>query len=359
MKKIPIGLIIAVLSLAYIGTCHAATPTDLYNEETCYYGWGDEVVPGYHNYDGKVYYFDCPLEGVDWKSLKPLTVDGKELFGYVMDKNYIYYKTRRLDGLSPDDFRIKQMADNNEVILYDDDTIYFDAVEVSDSGMDVETFRMENGAYRDDQYLYMRGQTPDTLDGWVQNFEFGRVEGGEPDNYAHGYKITPSAVYWYGKKIEEADPGSFETMYDGFAKDKNNVFSDGKVMYGADVESFNRTAPKGIDIYIYVDKNRSYYGVGLKTIDEVKKETPESANSLNQSIKSALLDYKQKYPGYTPQPAIDPENPPQFPLLSRWYDRLTDMKYLNPPFYYTIILGPFVILAGIFGFVFRKRFRRR
>lgn len=351
MKNISTGFIIIIALLFFgIGTGFADTPTDLYNEETCYYGWGDDVVPGYHIYDNRVYYYHCPLEGVDSKSFKPLTADGKKLKDYAADKNYIYYKTRRLDGLSPVDFKIKQMTANDEVILYDDDTVYLDAMEVSDSGMDVETFRMENGAYRDDRYLYARGQTPDSLDGWVHDFAFGRVEGGDPDNYAAGYKITPDAVYWYGKKIEEADAGSFEVKFDHeTARDKNNLYEKGKVVYGVDVKSF-QIYEKEVNGIVQV------HNLHKGTISSIKKEIPKSEGILNASIKSALLDYKSKYSGYSPRPAIDPDNPPFFPALNRLWDKITDYKYLNPPLYYAIVILPFaLILAGAGYAVYRRQ----
>lgn len=307
------------------------------------------------------YMFDgyCLIKDADIKTFKPLIIDGEELGKYMKDKDSIYFTTKRLNGLNSNYVKLKQIDDYG-TILYNDEKIYFNGIEVSNSGIDVETFRLENGSYRDKNYLYEKIKTSGWEGPGIQKFILKRVENADPNNYTDGYKITDDAVYWYGKKIEEVNVDSFEVMHLGYAKDKDNVYYEGVVKHNRDSKTFHRADIEGIDIYVYMDKNKSYSGIEQKTIKEIKKEIPKSKESLNQSIKSTIQTYRENYPHYIPHPAQDSENSDSLYNLKRYFDYyILDYKYLNPPLYYGIITSPFILIFGIGGFVFWRKRKRK
>jgi len=292
---------------------------DLYNADKCESpDFIDEDLSGYKAYQGKVYYFYCVLEGVDPATIKPLTMDGKKSVTYAQDKNNVYFQTIILSGLEPNQFKIKNI-EGGGIILYDNNSIYFDGTEITDTNPDIATLEaVGDGYYRDKNNLYLQKLAGTTKNG-DDYFTFKKIDGANPDNFETGYKITPDAVYWYGKKIEGADVGSMELLHFGFAKDKNNVFFEGKIVYGADVRSFVETAVG--DVNYYVDKNGFFGdddGQHYLTIPYMNKEYPKDVKITQKSLSSAIKDYETKYPNYSPQPAMPKPGSPEEQALKKF-----------------------------------------
>jgi|GEM_PF-5586794 len=306
MKK-PLSLIILVIALQAIlfpTATKADEYVDLYNPDKCTNMENtDADLSGYKVYEEKVYYFYCLVEGMDPKTIKPLVEDGKKSIRYAQDKDSVYYNTRILKGLTPGRFQIMSSDDGSILFLYDANTIYLGGMDISDSGLDINSFEsLGNYYYRDKSSLYVQTMTDKTPSG-IENFTFKKVAGANPDNFALGYKITPDAVYWYGKKIEEADTGSFELFHLGYAKDKDNVYKDGKIVYGSDAQSFAELGT------YYFDKNFEY-GIGEKSrigmtenLRQGYRDYNKSPKIVDDSLSSAIKAYESKYPNYTPQPA--------------------------------------------------------
>ena len=354
MKKlISIIILTILLQIAFhIPLVSAEEYVDLYDTDHCTSNEMTDVdLSGYKVYEGKPYFFFCFVEGMDARTLKPLIIDGEKSFNYARDKKNVYYNTRILKGLKPGQFEIKTFNNGAFTFLYDVDTTYLDGMDISDSGLDIGSFKaLGNYYYRDKDSLYLQTMT-DVTPSRIENFTFEKVPSTNPDNFSLGYKRNLEAIYWYGQKIPEViDAESFQLFHSGYAKDKDNVYKDGKVVYGTDVKSFHEADIEGIDIFIFIDKNKSYYGINapMKTL---RAEHKSSIKSIDQSIKASLQDYKEKYPDYTPQPAIDPNNPPKHPTLDKLKDGITDYKYLNPVLYYSIFITPFVLMFGVVGYV--------
>ena len=55
----------------------------------------------------------------------------------------------------------------------------------------------------------------------------------------HGkYEVTGGAVYYDGIEVRHADPVTFKVLGYGYAKDRNHVYSEGKVLPYVDPEPF-------------------------------------------------------------------------------------------------------------------------
>ena len=310
----------------------------------------------YKVYKGDVYLASCKMKGMDPNTIENLIIDGKRKVSYAQDKNNVYYLSRVLTGLEPGKFKIKTIG-RYGVILYDDDTIYFDGNDISDVHPDIETLETIEGYYRDKDFLYKQTYTG-TTESNVENYDFTKLKDADPDNFTDGYKITDNAVYWYGKKIEEADAESFKVRFEWsneIATDKNNVYNKGEVMQGKDVSSFGifdikRNGKPTLEVKM--DKYKA---------NKIKNKYPKESDNINASLKSSLLKYREKYPHYIPKPAQDPENPDKLYNLKRYLDYyILDYKYLNPPIYYTIISIPFILSMIIVGvFVWKRRKRKK
>lgn len=68
-----------------------------------------------------------------------------------------------------------------------------------------------------------------------------------------GYYITPSEIYYRGEPILEAIPSSFTKLGNSWAKDKENVYFQGNVVYEADPKTFR------VENKFGKDKNNRYY----------------------------------------------------------------------------------------------------
>ncbi len=334
IKPICFTNIVVLLFISIFGLAHANSDDNV-------------IIRGYHmewnKIDGDVMYFDdLIVEQIDAKTFKnPSSVN----MDYGHDKSNVYYQGEHaLNNLEPNTYEIGMINAGvyNDYISYDEDTfcIKDECIQVN-GPVDVEF--LEDGLLRFGKELYRYSE--------YVGFEL-IADNSDPENFATGYNIVDEAVYWYGNKIEEAEPESFELIGASYAKDKNNVYHEGMVIYGKDASSFEVYDVKREGKPTLVVKMDKYKA------DEIKKEYPRESKRINSTIKTLILEYKEKYPGYRPQPAIDPDNPPKHPTLDRLWDIITDYKYLNPPVYYLIIYSPVLLVLVVVGFVFWRRKRK-
>lgn len=68
-----------------------------------------------------------------------------------------------------------------------------------------------------------------------------------------GYYITPSTIYYRGKEMTDVQPSSFQKLGNGWARDKNSIFFQGKVVPEAHNSTFRLENKFGRD------KNNLYY----------------------------------------------------------------------------------------------------
>ena len=354
MKKQFFTLLLILIIVAFIPfSVHAEN-----EERECLSSeWIDEDLGGYTVYEGKMYYEYCVVKDADINSFKEINIEGDI---YARDRNHLYLMGKTLEGISPYNYKSKKFIydevivgedvyDAYYVVVYDEDTAWLRSMDISDA--DIETLSViDEGYLKDKNYVYefkdgVYNEQSDTYEeDYIEIFQEA-----DPDYFSFGYNVTNDAVYWYGEKIEESDAESFEIFHQGYAKDKDNVYFKGKMQHGADVNSFTEF---GGD---FIDKNAEHYEDKIfKDIKAYKQQYIDNNKSpkiVDQSIKSALLDYEEKYPNYTPQPAIDPDNPPKHPTLDKLKDRITDYKYLNPVLYYSIFITPVVLVFGAVGYV--------
>lgn len=291
IKLLVISLILAIIPIANI------------TNATNY----DSVIRGYHmennNIDGDVMYFDdLIIEQIDAKTFKnPESIN----MGYGHDKNNVYYQGEYvLKGLNPKSYKIdsSNIEDKNfnKVFAYDKNTICIKEQCIESEGgeniqmIDDKTFRAKNNIIKFDLYNNL------TVIAWDSVSEI----------VVPGYEITDDTVYWYGSKIKEADGESFEIVNcdssKNYAKDKNNIYIKGQVIYNSDVKSFNKVI---IDELRYCADNRGLYSdngeINFSTND-IKKEYPQEVANIEEIIQFTTIEYETKYPGYEPQPATPP-----------------------------------------------------
>lgn len=374
MKKIPYFILCA--SLFFVSSIDAfAVEFIRWDENGCINISSNidiDSFKGYTKFEGDWYYGLCPMKDVDDKSFKILDVTFNYGKPFAKDKSHVYFTGDIMKDISPesfqaDEFELKATStkfDNTEferLLVQASDTKYIwswyggllvNGITLEDfiirgSGLDDDS----DAYYSDNEHVYQKTEHKEK--GYAAYYTLDIVPDTDPEHFYFGYEITDDAVYWYGKKIEGADPGSFELFHLGYAKDKDNVYYEGEVKYGVDTKSFAELGGNFIDKNAEYDDGKIFQNI--KGFKQQYIDNNKSTEIVNEPIKESLLEYKEKYPGYRPQPAIDPENPPKHPLLDRVKDIITDYKYLNPPLYYLILIGPFVALFGVIGFVLWKK----
>lgn len=86
------------------------------------------------------------------------------------------------------------------------------------------------------------------------------MEGADPNTFellGNCYEKDKNNVYYCGEIIVKgADSDTFEVM-DYYAKDENHIYDDGEVIADADVKTFGRLSP--VDEYLFKDKNNVYH----------------------------------------------------------------------------------------------------
>ena len=209
--------------------------------------------------NGEIYYkmpyyeIKSKVKDVDIESFEPLKED-RELIGdyYAKDNKYVYFYGKKLKDVLPEGFETVK-----ENYVKDNKNVYKIEAEITDSipissdnkintkkislyGLDVKTFRaLENG------------KDVTSIDYFV-----------DKNNIYYAYENL--------EKIQGADKNSFEVLGNYIAKDKNNVYYNGKKMENVDSKSF-----KNFGNFIGKDKNRVFYITGNEDIKDADAESFE------------------------------------------------------------------------------------
>ena len=124
---------------------------------------------------------------------------------YMRDANNIIYRGKILPGADPRSFKViptgpyaQEYGKDNKNVYYQDSVI---------SGADPETFKP---------------------------LTYQVYEGCAPDKYA----VDANAVYYKNTKIEGADPNTFKALFNGYGKDKNNVYLRGVIQENLNPQTF-------------------------------------------------------------------------------------------------------------------------
>ena len=209
--------------------------------------------------NGEIYYkmpyyeIKSKVKDVDIESFEPLKED-RELIGdyYAKDNKYVYLFGKKLKDVSPKGFEIlKENYVKDSKNVYKIETEITDSIPISSDnkintkkisldGLDVKTFRaLENS------------KDVTSIDYFV-----------DKNNIYYAYENL--------EKIQGADKNSFEVLGYYIAKDKNNVYYNGKKMENVDSTSF-----KNFGNFIGKDKNRVFYITGNEDIKDADAESFE------------------------------------------------------------------------------------
>ena len=209
--------------------------------------------------NGEIYYkvpyyeIKSKVKGVDIESFEPLKED-RELIGdyYAKDNKYVYFYGKKLKDVLPEGFEtVKENYVKDSKNVYKIEAEITDSIPISSDnkintkkisldGLDVKTFRaLENG------------KDVTSIDYFV-----------DKNNIYYAYENL--------EKIQGADKNSFEVLGYYIAKDKNNVYYNGKKMENVDSKSF-----KNFGNFIGKDKNRVFYITGNEDIKDADAESFE------------------------------------------------------------------------------------
>ena len=209
--------------------------------------------------NGEIYYkmpyyeIKSKVKDVDIESFEPLKED-RELIGdyYAKDNKYVYFYGKKLKDVLPEGFEtVKENYVKDSKNVYKIEAEITDSIPISSDnkintkkisldGLDVKTFRaLENG------------KDVTSIDYFV-----------DKNNIYYAYENL--------EKIQGADKNSFEVLGYYIAKDKNNVYYNGKKMENVDSKSF-----KNFGNFIGKDKNRVFYITGNEDIKDADAESFE------------------------------------------------------------------------------------
>ena len=209
--------------------------------------------------NGEIYYkmpyyeIKSKVKDVDIESFEPLKED-RELIGdyYAKDNKYVYFYGKKLKDVLPEGFEtVKENYVKDSKNVYKIEAEITDSIPISSDnkintkkisldGLDVKTFRaLENG------------KDVTSIDYFV-----------DKNNIYYAYEDL--------EKIQGADKNSFEVLGNYIAKDKNNVYYNGKKMENVDSKSF-----KNFGNFIGKDKNRVFYITGNEDIKDADAESFE------------------------------------------------------------------------------------
>lgn len=272
--------------------------------------WGEL---GYKFYNGRIYYHDNLMYGVDVDSFEPLSGS------YSRDKDNFYIKGQPFKGIfdgdkyhdeiSLDGLRV--FEDNSLRSVFDVeyfenvDGVYYSIYKLKDvdrdsfevlgrnyvkdkgnvyykggiiEGLDVASFKyLDHDCVVDAKFVYCKGKRVDDLS--VEGFEvLGEMHLRNRDGIYLYDDIRGDSVVF----LSQANPGSFEVLSESYARDKNNAYYKGNILSDIDVKTFEVISyedNKYSDHYNYLrDKNGVYFrlrGHNLQKLDEVDYDTFE------------------------------------------------------------------------------------
>ena len=215
-----------------------------------------------------IYYNDKKIEGVD-KNTFELTYDfGSVVNGYYSkDKNNVYYENKKLKDIDVKTFKkISRLVDN--FLIEDKNGFYIVEKDGSVAPIDGKEVDIENlsqlaiktNLYHDKDSMY-----------FVKNHKLVKIKDApkvDPYNlstYNDKYINKYDVVYYLDtdegafKKLEKAESHEFRAYGDTeYAKGRRNVYFKGKVLTGADYESFDMKYNHEKGVYEIKDKNKVY-----------------------------------------------------------------------------------------------------
>lgn len=201
---------------------------------------------GYKKKDGKMYYNDTEMEGMDVETFKMMNK------GYSKDKNAVYKYQNKVDFVSD----VESFEVIDDIYTKDENYVYSseNQIETSDS----KSFEVLDYYYaKDRNNVYFRGEI---IEGGSDSATFKIL-----DNV---YAKDKNIVYFKGYngilgKVIQADSKTFKVLKNGFAKDVNNAYYYAKRFENnVDLDSL-----KVVQSHYAVDKNNCYNAT--KVIDMV------------------------------------------------------------------------------------------
>ena len=209
--------------------------------------------------NGEIYYkmpyyeIKSKVKDVDIESFEPLKED-RELIGdyYAKDNKYVYFYGKKLKDVLPEGFETVK-----ENYVKDSKNVYKIEAEITDS-IPISS----------DNKINTKKISLDGLD--VRTF---RALENSKDVTSIDYFVDKNNIYYAYEnleKIQGADKNSFEVLGNYIAKDKNNVYYNGKKMENVDSKSF-----KNFGDFIGKDKNRVFYITGNEDIKDADAESFE------------------------------------------------------------------------------------
>ena len=203
-----------------------------------------------------IYYEDSgnlhKIENADLKTFKDLD------YNFAKDKNNIYYKNKKLDGIDAASFEkieFNFIKDKNGLYKIDEDEEKNEIKLIPlNEKVNLENFEEIGGNYyKDDKNLYYFGEN-----------EFKKIDGSDPNSFEYdneNYTFIAkdkNNVYFDGEKVKGIDVKSAEGIDGLWIKDKNSVFYQGKKLEKISSNNFNYfDGGMSYDI-ILVDKNGAY-----------------------------------------------------------------------------------------------------
>ena len=203
-----------------------------------------------------IYYEDSgnlhKIESADLKTFKDLD------YNFAKDKNNIYYKNKKLDGIDAASFEkieFNFIKDKNRLYKIDEDEEKNEIKLIPlNEKVNLENFEEIGGNYyKDDKNLYYFGEN-----------EFKKIDGSDPNSFEYdneNYTFIAkdkNNVYFDGEKVKGIDVKSAEGIDGLWIKDKNSVFYRGKKLEKISSNNFNYfDGGMSYDI-ILVDKNGAY-----------------------------------------------------------------------------------------------------
>lgn len=204
----------------------------------------------------------------------------------------VYFGKTSLRGANPKTFLYDGIFGKDEKKCFCGESWIKDA--------DTKTFKVLNYTYAIDKN-FVHTITGKVKDADITSFKilddgkfllwFNRV--GIPEYTFYGYAKDKNNVYYHNyegkpKIIRKAAVDSFSSFNDGyFARDKNNIYGNGKIIKKADIKNWQKISNLANSLYSK-DNKRIFYGFWEIQVDyeTFKLEIPKNAKYCNRQIAS-------------------------------------------------------------------------
>ena len=167
------------------------------------------------------------LDGVDKDSFEVM-----EFGNYGKDKNSVFYHNRKLEGVKPIGFEeLDERFATYEGVLFDNGEKVEGVRRIESGDMDMnglERIRVSDhwdlgysNYFKNKDGIYYAGES-----------KFLKLNGADKDSFSVTFKgkygKDKNSVYYQDKKMDGVKPSEFIELNDIFAKDRNNIYIDGK-----------------------------------------------------------------------------------------------------------------------------------